>query len=112
MRTLHRILEARAVDLFEQTHRELARVAMDRALLGGIVLTGGGALLAGLCDVAERVLSCQARKGLGIGIKDWPDELNDPAWATAAGLAMYSGRLKLQSVRERREIGFLGRMLR
>jgi hypothetical protein len=38
--------------------------------------------------------------------------LNDPAWAAAAGLAMYSGRLKLQGESERQQIGLLGRMLR
>jgi cell division protein FtsA len=112
LRTLHQILEARAVDLFQQVKRELARVAMDRALIGGIVLTGAGARLPGLCDVAERILNCPSRKGLGIGIKDWPDEMMDPAWAAAAGLAMYSGRLKLQDERERQQIGLLGRMLR
>jgi cell division protein FtsA len=60
------------------------------------VLTGGGALLLGMCDVAERVMHCQARKGLATGIEDWPAELDDPTWATAGGLAMYSARLKLR----------------
>jgi cell division protein FtsA len=112
MGVLHQILEARAVDLFQVTLRELERVGMARALLGGIVLTGGGARLPGICDVAERVLNCQARKGLAVGILDWPEEMADPAWATAAGLAMYSGRLKLQGEDERRQTGLLGRMLR
>ena len=66
---------------------------MDQSLFEGIVLTGGGALLNGMCDMAERVLNCQARNGLAQGIQHWPDELNNPAWTTAAGLAMYSGRL-------------------
>jgi cell division protein FtsA len=112
LRMLHQIIEARAMDLFQFVHREVARVGMDRALIGGIVLTGGGARLAGLCDAAERLLNCQARKGLPIGILDFPDELSDPAWTTAAGLAMYSGRLKLQGEMERRQVGLLGRMLR
>ena len=33
--------------------------------------------------------------GLPVGIQDWPAEIDDPAWTTAAGLAMYSARLKL-----------------
>lgn len=112
LRVVHQIVEARAMDLFQLTLRELTRVGMDRALLGGIVLTGAGARLPGLCDAAERILNCQARKGLPVGILGWPEELNDPAWATAAGLAMYSGRLKLQGEAERQQIGLLGRMLR
>ena len=34
--------------------------------------------------------SCQARKGLAVGIMDWPEEIDSAAWTTAAGLAMYS----------------------
>jgi hypothetical protein len=52
---------------------------MQRALASGLVISGGGALLPGICDVAERVLDCPARIGLAQGFLDWPDELNDPA---------------------------------
>jgi cell division protein FtsA len=111
-RILNEILEARALDLFHLVWRELSRVGMQSALVGGVVLTGGGAKLADICVVAEHVLNCQARKGLPAGIRGWPDEIYDPAWATAAGLAMYSGRLKLQGEMDRRAVGILGRMLR
>jgi cell division protein FtsA len=111
-RMLNQIVEARADELFHHVHRELSRVGMTRALIGGIVLTGGGAKLPGMCDLAERMLNCQARKGLPVGIRNWPDELQDPAWTTVAGLAMYSGRLKLQGDLERRQLGLLGRILR
>ncbi len=40
---------------------------MQRALVGGLVIAGGGALLPGICDVAERVLDCPARIGLPKG---------------------------------------------
>jgi cell division protein FtsA len=95
-RELNEILEARAEQLFERVHAEVRRSGMEQSLLEGAVLTGGGALLAGMCDVAERVMHCQARKGLATGIDDWPAELDDPTWATAGGLAMYSARLKLR----------------
>lgn len=111
-RKLNEILEARAEELFQLVHRELARVGMERVLIGGVVLTGAGAKLSGMCDMAERVLNCQARNGLVIGIRDWPEEIDDPAWTTAAGLAMYSARLKIQGELERQSIGLLGRILR
>ena len=91
---VNQILEARAEELFRFVRGEFARVGMDRALIGGVFLTGGGAKLPGLCDVAEEVLQCQTRFGLTEGIQDWPAELNDPEWCTAAGLAMYSAKLK------------------
>ncbi len=109
---LNEILEARSVELFRLVRAELARVGMDRALLGGVFLTGGCARLPDLCDVAERVLQCHARFGLTVGIRDWPESLRDPEWATAAGLAMYSAKLKVQAANERESAGWLGRVLR
>ena len=73
-----------------------AASGMEQSLLEGAVLTGGGALL------LRHVRRCRTRhalpgaKGLATGIEDWPEEIDDPVWTTAAGLAMYSARLKLR----------------
>jgi len=109
--TLNEILEARAEELLGHVYDEIRRVGMEQSLLEGVVLTGGGALLNGMCDIAERVLNCQVRNGLAIGIEDWPEELDTPIWATAAGLAMYSGRLKLKS-EWKRSVGGLSALMR
>ncbi len=109
-RELNLILEARAEELFLFVQRELVQAGLERSLLNGLVLTGGGAALLGMCDVAERVLGCRARNGLAVGIADWPDELNHPAWTTAAGLMMYSARLKYRAARKPPG-GWLGRIL-
>ncbi|HUJ23547.1 MAG TPA: cell division protein FtsA [Bryobacteraceae bacterium] len=111
-RLLNEIIEARARELFKYVRRELARVGMERSLVGGVVLAGGGARLASMCDVAESVLGCQARNGLPVGIRDWPPEMDSPSWATAAGLAMYSAKLKVQGEMERQSVGLLARILR
>jgi hypothetical protein len=58
------------------------------------------------------VLDCSARIGLAQGLMDWPEELNDPAWTTVAGLAMYAARLRSQVDLDRQSVGMLGRMLR
>lgn len=109
---VNEILESRTVELFEMVRAELERAGMQRALSSGLVISGGGALLPGICDVAERVLDCPARIGLAQGFLDWPDELNDPAWTTAAGLSMYAARLRSQVDLERQSVGMLGRILR
>jgi cell division protein FtsA len=111
-RFVNQILEARARELFRFVKTELGRIGMDRALLGGVFLTGGGAKLPDLCDVAEQELQCQARYGLAFGIQHWPEELNDPEWCTAAGLAMYSAKLKAQQAHQREAAGWLGRILK
>lgn len=111
---LNEILEARAEELFHYVRAELLRVGMERNLLEGIVLSGGGALLNGMCDMAERVLNCQAGNGLTTqsDIGEWPEELKSPLWTTAAGLAMYSGKLKLHRPPRRRMTGLMGLVLR
>jgi cell division protein FtsA len=93
---------------------ELQRVGMERSLLEGIVLSGGGALLNGMCDMAERILNCQAANGLATenDIGEWPEELKSPLWTAAAGLAMYSGKLKLHRPPRRRMGGLMGLVLR
>jgi cell division protein FtsA len=102
------ILEARAEELFQYVRTELQRAGVERNLLGGVALTGGGALLNGMCDMAERVLNCPAYNGLTQGIASWPDELESPVWATAAGLAMYSARVRLHRPPQRRAKGLMG----
>jgi cell division protein FtsA len=111
-RFVNQILEARAEELFRFVKAELARVGMEHALLGGVFLTGGAARLPDLCDVAERILQCQARYGLTTGIEDWPEELNDPEWSVAAGLSMYSAKLKAQTQQQRETAGWLARILK
>lgn len=102
------ILESRALQLFRWVRRELRRIRRDRELLNGLVLCGGGARLPGLCETAEEVLGCEAYLGLPARLRNSPAELQDPAWTTAVGLAMYSARLK-QRERERRR-GFFSRV--
>jgi len=109
---LNEILEARAEEIFDRVYAEVLRVGMEQSLLEGAILTGGGALLQGMCDVAERVLNCQARNGLAVGIEGWPQELDNPIWTTAAGLAMYSGRLRLKREWKRAATGLAGLVLR
>lgn len=110
-RDLNEVLEARAEELFLFAREEIAAAGMEQDLMEGVVLTGGGARLNGMCDMAERVLNCQARNGLPVGIEDWPDAINDPAWTTAAGLAMYSARLKHRHAANRGAPGLLGHLL-
>ena len=111
-RQVNEILEARALELFKLVRRELARVGMERSLGSGVVLTGGAAQLHAMCDAAESSLDCQAHLGLPNGLLHWPEELDDPSWCTAVGLAMYSARLRTQVDIERQSIGVLGRILR
>jgi cell division protein FtsA len=109
---LNQVLEARATEMFRFVRMELARVGMDRSLMGGVFLTGSGAKLPDLCDIAERELQCQARFGITIGIEDWPEWMDDPEWSAVAGLSMYSAKLKSQLEQTREAQGWIGKILR
>jgi len=111
---LNEILEARAEELFLYVRSEIHRVGMERHLYEGIILTGGGALLNGMCDMAERVLDCQAANGIVTedDIGGWPEELKSPLWTTAAGLALYSAKLKLHRPPSRQVSGLMGLVLK
>ncbi|HEX5227067.1 MAG TPA: cell division protein FtsA [Bryobacteraceae bacterium] len=111
-RQLNEILEARAEELFIHVGSELVTIGMEQKLLEGVILAGGGAMLNGMCDMAERVLNCPARNAIPEGIQDLPDELSNPMWATAAGLARYSARLKSNRETRRRAPGLMGMLFR
>lgn len=109
---LNEILEARAEELFIYVGSELVTIGMDQRLLEGILLAGGGALLNGMCDMAERVLNCPARNALPEGIENLPEDLASPAWAAAAGLAKYSARLKANRENRHKAPGLMGLLFR
>jgi cell division protein FtsA len=106
------ILEARAEQLFQVIRKEIGRLGMDGNLQEGVVLTGGGAKLPGMLDIAERELNCPSRNGLPDAINNWPDELLSPEWTTVAGLAMYAGRMKLRRDGKRKTPRLLNLVLR
>ncbi|WP_051670057.1 cell division protein FtsA [Bryobacter aggregatus] len=106
------ILEARAEQLFQVIRKEIERLGMDGSLQEGVVLTGGGAKLPGMLDIAERELNCPSRKGLPEHINGWPEELMSPEWTAVAGIAMYAGRMKLRRDSKRRTPRLLNLVLR
>jgi cell division protein FtsA len=67
----------------------------DRLLSSGVVLTGGGALLAGLDEIAEQVFEAPVRVGHPETdrITGLTEELISPAWAAAVGLTLLGQRV-------------------
>ncbi len=86
------ILQPRAEEIFNQVHDELRRFGFDRQLSSGVVLTGGGALLRGLPELAEQMFDCPARLGYPINVGGMTEEINHPLRATAIGLVQVAAR--------------------
>ena len=105
---LAQILEPRAQELLGLIREELARAGLEHQTGAGLVFTGGGARLAGLCDLAEQLLDMPARIGLPPRLEGAPGTLSEPAYTTLLGLLFYAQRLRL--ARQGRQEGFGARL--
>lgn len=93
-RELTEILQPRAEEIFHLVREDLSKAVGDPTLRGGVVLTGGGAQLDGLVEVAEQVLDANARAGLPSGLGGLVDVISSPTWSTAAGLLLHGAGAK------------------
>jgi cell division protein FtsA len=90
---LAHIIEQRLDEIFGLVAAELERSGLASELAGGIVLTGGGASLQGIVELAERSFAAPVRIGVpGEGLGGLADSVRRPKFASAAGLALYGSR--------------------
>lgn len=91
-RILSEILQPRAEEIFHQAWDEIRRAGYERALNSGIVLTGGGAILDGMPEIAEQIFDLPIRRGSPSSVGGLSDHVNSPTFATAVGLVQYAQR--------------------
>ena len=89
---LAQIIEYRMAEILEVIGYELG----DTPLPGGLVLTGGTALMDGLQELAEAVLQLRVQVGYPHGLQGLTDRVNHPMYATGIGLALYGESLRRQ----------------
>ena len=88
-RALQTVINARMDELFRLIRTELDDAGLLPHLGGGIVLTGGGAYLKGVPELAQRIFGVTCRIGVPINV-DGLEEVEQPAsFATAVGLLIY-----------------------
>ena len=92
--TIADILQPRAEELLGLIQEDLRRLGVDKEMRSGVVLTGGGAELEGLCEVAEGIFEGPVRRGIPAGVGGLVDVVSRPEWATATGLLLYGHRHK------------------
>jgi cell division protein FtsA len=56
------------------------------------VLTGGGALLEGMPEIAEQIFDLPVRRAAPEGVGGLADHVNNPAFAASVGVALYAHR--------------------
>ena len=109
-RILSEILQPRAEEIFHLLWDEIRRAGFEKSLNSGIVLTGGGALLEGMSEIAEQIFDLPIRRGSPAGVGGLADHVNSPAFATAVGLVMYAHRNQLGVPQQPVGAGAFGRV--
>src|SRR6266481_5436989 len=91
-RILSEILQPRAEEIFHLVWDEIRRAGYEKSLNSGIVLTGGGAILDGMPEIAEQIFDLPIRRGCPTGVGGLADHVNSPTFATGVGLVLYACR--------------------
>ena len=93
---LAHIIEQRMDEIFGLIAQEIERSGLGDKLGAGVVLTGGGASLDGVAELASASFAGPVRIGLpGDGMSGLSDTIRRPKFATAAGLVLYGARREL-----------------
>jgi cell division protein FtsA len=93
-RMLTDIIEPRAMELLALIREDLQRAGLDRQIPAGFVLSGGGARLNGLVELAEDSFHLPVRIGEPKGLADLPEQVAQPEYATVVGLVMYGAKTR------------------
>ncbi len=91
-RKLCEVIEARMSEIYWLIGEEIKRSGHSGLLPAGVVLTGGGARLAGAADLAREALNMPVRIGQPQGVGGLMDHLSNPAFATPIGLLLWGAR--------------------
>lgn len=87
---LTNVIRARAEEIFEKVDEELKKVNRSGLLPAGLFLTGGGAKLSGMGEVAKQVLRLPVTIATPLGVQAAIEQVNDPAFSTAISLVKWA----------------------
>lgn len=85
------IIKPRIEEIFKMVKQQLDALNIPRPLGGGIVLTGGGAQLSGVVELANKILKLPSRLGCPIPTPELGglvEEYRSPSYATGIGLLL------------------------
>ena len=88
--TLNHLLHDRAVELVRMILHKASQAGLVKVPLGGVVLTGGSANLAGLAEIVADYGKCEVRIGSPVASLGLPAELEQSSFATGVGLLRWA----------------------
>lgn len=90
--TLAEVVEPRYEELFNLIATELKRSGFQELIAAGVVLTGGGAKMEGVIDLAEEVFHMPVRLGTPQYVAGLVDVVRNPIYATGVGLLLFGNQ--------------------
>jgi len=87
------VIDARVEEIFQYVDKELKKINKSGRLPAGAVITGGGAKLDGIVEVAKRALHLPAIVGYPHDLVSSLDKVSDPSFTTAVGLALWGNQV-------------------
>ncbi len=89
------IIQPRMTEIFRMVRERLDGQRLLDRIAGGLVLTGGGAMLPGVVELGQDIFNLGGRIGQPGRHGGLVDRYQSPEYATAVGLVLYSHRLGL-----------------
>ncbi len=83
---LSAVIEPRVDELFSLVHQVVRESGFEEVLSSGVVLTGGSALMPGMCELAEDIFLKPARVGMPEYTGQLADVVRSPRYSTVLGL--------------------------
>jgi len=83
------IIQPRMAEIFSMVSEKIAPITRSRQLSGNVIITGGGALLPGIVELASEIFQTQAvRIGIPGNFGGLTSEYRSPDYATVLGLVL------------------------
>ena len=98
------IIEARLEEIFTMVNKELKNIGKAGLLPAGAVITGGGAKLLGIVDLAKNVLGLPAQVGFPVNLGGIMNRVDDPSFSTAIGLVIWNEEQRTGSQKNSKKV--------
>lgn len=99
-RRLCSIVQPRMEEIFRMTRERVEKMGHLRHISGGVVLTGGGALMQGATELAQDIFQMPVRVGNPITLGGLVDEYRSPLYATGVGLVLLGAESSRPEIRQ------------
>jgi cell division protein FtsA len=99
-RRLCSIVQPRMEEIFRMTRERVEKMGHWRHIKGGVVITGGGALMNGAAELAQEIFQLPVRVGNPITLGGLVEEYRSPLYATGVGLVLLGAEASRPEIRQ------------